>query len=101
MLRTIIKYFQIASRLGIDEFAVYPLIPYPGSTIWKKPERFGYTIIDRDFTKYIQMGHGRRTYYALRHKNFTPAEVESWKLTAEQLLEEGGIKHMRESEVAT
>ena len=98
--KTIKESFLQASRLGIDEFAVYPLIPYPGTQIWKNPQRFGYSVTDLDFTKYVQMGAQGATCYVLRHKNFGPEDVERWKSVAEQLLATGEAKHMRESDVA-
>ena len=97
---TINKYFQDAAKLGIDEFAVYPLIPYPGTRIWKEPERFGYTITNRNFTDYVQIGRDGTTCYALRNRNFNIGDVERWKYLAEEILESGGANHMRESEVA-
>jgi len=92
--------FRTAARLGIDEFAIYPLIPYPGTMIWKYPERFGYAIVNSDFTEYIQMGKDGKTCYALQHKNFTPEDVNRWMRTANELLKSGGVKHMSESSVA-
>lgn len=94
------KYFNKAAELGIDEFAIYPLIPYPGTTIWKLPGEFGYSITNRDFTDYVQMGKGGKTCYSFRHENFTPEDMKGWKLEAEKILKSGGAKHMRESEVA-
>jgi radical SAM superfamily enzyme YgiQ (UPF0313 family) len=94
---TIEATYGQAARLGLDEFAVYPLIPYPGTPVWKNPQKFGYVITDRDFTKYVQMGRAGLTCYALRHAHFGPEDVERWKHRAEQLLEAGGTRHMRES----
>lgn len=98
--QTIFDSFQKAAQLGLDEFAVYPLIPYPGTLIWKYHEKYGYTIIHSDFADYVQMGKNGRTCYALRHKNFSPEDVERWIQVATELLKQGGIKHMSESEVA-
>lgn len=98
--QSIRESFQRAVSLGLDEFAVYPLIPYPGTVVWKYPERFGYTIIHPDFTDYIQMGRNGKTCYALRHKNFSPDDVERWLHVASGLLGQGGIRHMSESVVA-
>ncbi len=47
------EYFDKVLELGIDEWTCYPLIPYPGTEIWKNPKKYGYEIIDKDFTKYI------------------------------------------------
>jgi radical SAM superfamily enzyme YgiQ (UPF0313 family) len=98
--QTINDSFQIAAHLGLDEFAVYPLIPYPGTTIWQYPERFGYKIIHSDFTDYIQMGTNGKTCYALQHRNFMPDDVRRWLQMATKLLKQGGIKHMSESRIA-
>lgn len=92
--------FRRAACLGLDEFAVYPLIPYPGTSVWKYPGRFGYTIVNPDFTEYVQMGRDGRTCYALQHKNFTPQDVQRWMQMAAQTLMAGGARHMSESRVA-
>jgi anaerobic magnesium-protoporphyrin IX monomethyl ester cyclase len=97
---TVEKYFGAASKLGIDEFAVYPLIPYPGTMIAKNPEIFGYAITNYDFTDYVQMGRNGRTCYALKHENFGVEDVIRWKAMAERILSDGGTKHMIESGVA-
>jgi radical SAM superfamily enzyme YgiQ (UPF0313 family) len=97
---TIEQSFRRAAQLGVDEFAVYPLIPYPGTAIAKFPERFGYTIVQGDFTDYVQMGRDGRTSFALRHKNFTPEDVKRWLRIATDILKSDGAKHMSESEVA-
>lgn len=75
---TIRIYFTEASKLPFDEFSVYPLIPYPGTKIWKTPEKFGYTIIDKDFTQYYQIGENKRTCFVLNHKNFNHEDVKRW-----------------------
>lgn len=98
---TIETAFTKAAQLGIDEFAVYPLIPYPGTLIAKFPERFGYTIINLNSNDYIQMGKNGLTCFALQHKNFGPQDVERWMNIATEILCAGGARHMRESKVAT
>lgn len=97
---TIEQAFTRAAQLGVDEFAVYPLIPYPGTAIAKFPERFGYTIVQKNFTDYVQMGRDGRTSFALRHKDFTPEDVKRWLKVATEILKSNGAKHMSESEVA-
>src|SRR3989344_2024235 len=92
--------FKRAVQLGIDEFAVYPLIPYPCTALAKFPERFGYTIVHADFADYVQMGRDGRTCFALRHKNFNPEDVKRWLEVGTKILKSGGAKHMSESEVA-
>jgi len=75
---TIEKYFFIASLLPFDEYAIYPLLPYPGTEIYKHPEKYGYTIIEKDWTKYYQIGENRSTCFSLDHTNFTHKDVERW-----------------------
>ncbi len=98
--KNIVHYFEKASHLGLDEFTIYPLIPYPGSRIARNPERFGYEITDNDFRNYIQIGVGGKTCYALRHKNFGPEDVQRWKKTAENILTGGGAIHTKNSGIA-
>lgn len=96
---TIEKSFTRAAATGIEEFAVYPLIPYPGTILWKHPERYGYSITERNYGKYVQMGKNGSTCYAMNHKNFSEKDVQGWKTYAEQLLIDKGIRHMRESDI--
>jgi len=98
--KTVDESFTQATQLGLDEFAVYPLIPYPGTLIWKHPKKFGYTIVNTDFTEYVQMGRGGKACFALQHKNFTPADVENWLRAGTQLLIQAGVKHMSDSQIA-
>ena len=98
--QTITESFQRAAELGLDEFAIYPLIPYPGTLIWKNPERFGYTITNRDFTQYVQMGKDGEAGYFLKHKNFTPEDVRKWFKMSTRMFKEKGVLHMSESRVA-
>jgi len=83
---TIEFYFHKAANIGLDEFAVYPLIPYPGTLIWKNPEKFGYEIINPDFRNYVKMGIDRKSCFALRHKNFTQEDVQRWIQMANDIL---------------
>ena len=76
------------------------MIPYPGTAIAKFPEKFGYTIVHDDFTDYVQIGRDGRTSFALRHKNFSPEDVQRWLAMATEILKIGGAKHMSESKVA-
>ena len=98
--RSIEENFTKAAALGLDEFSVYALIPYPGTAIARDPAKFGYTIVHTDFTDYVQLGKGRRTCCALQHRNFGPHDVRRWKKMAEAVLESGGCNHMKKSEVA-
>ncbi len=94
------RYFTTAAGLGVDEFTVYPLIPYPGTRIARNPERFGYAITNPDFRDYVQIGVNRSSCFALRHKNFGPDDVARWRLRAEQILLEAGARRSHDSLVA-
>ena len=93
-------YFKQIGNLKIHEFAIYPLIPYPGTRIWKYPEKYGYKIVNRDFSKYIQIGKNKSTVFALEHENFTSKDVQEFHSMATTILRESGMKHISESEVA-
>lgn len=99
--QTIEKYFRQAAQLHVDEFAIYPLIPYPGTRLWAHPEAHGYTIMDRDFTHYVQMGKDDGACYALQHRNFGPQDVRRWRQRAAAILQDTGAQHMMASRVAT
>jgi radical SAM superfamily enzyme YgiQ (UPF0313 family) len=93
-------HFRTAAQLGLAEFSVYPLIPYPGTLIARHPERFGYTIVNPDFRDYIQIGTQRQACFALQHRNFGPADVARWRDRAEAILRSGGAAHSVESQLA-
>lgn len=76
---------------GIDEFCVYPILPYPGTPIALDPARFGYRIVDEDFTSYVQIGRQRRAGYALAHANFGPRDVQRWRDRLVARLSAGGL----------
>lgn len=38
-----------------DQANLYTFVPYPGSAIWRNPERFGITITNRDFENYFMI----------------------------------------------
>jgi len=54
---------------GPDEFAVHPLIPYPGTPLFRQPDSFGITAIDSDFSRYFQVRRGRGTGYVFRTRD--------------------------------
>lgn len=97
---TVEKYFQKAAKLPFQEYSLYPLIPYPGTGIRENPGKFGYKIIDNDFTHYVQIGKGGSTCFALEHKNFTPGKVKEWFKMVTKLMQGAGKRHTRESTVA-
>ena len=102
---TIEKYFQQATLLKIHEFAVYPLIPYPGTMLAKNALKYHYTILSHKFDSYMQMGVNRNACYCLLYNNletgnrFGPEDVKRWKNRAESILCQS-FTHMRESNIA-
>ena len=38
---------------GMTRQDFYPLTPFPGTAIWKEPEKYGIKILDRDYSKYL------------------------------------------------
>jgi anaerobic magnesium-protoporphyrin IX monomethyl ester cyclase len=63
-----------------DEFVVYPFIPYPGTGVWSHPFLWNCDI-NRDISKYVQVGKGRKTCFAVTmlDGSFTPEKVEFWR----------------------
>lgn len=96
----IARDLEASANLGLSEFCVYPLIPYPGTDIAKHPERFGYTITDTDFTGYVQVGRGHSAAFVLRHRNFGPEDVQRWRCLAEETLRGGNSVDSRHSRIA-
>lgn len=93
-------YFEKAGRLPFDEYSLYPLIPYPGTRIWDDPGAFGYEIIDQDFTRYVQIGKGGSTCFALKHRNFTPEKVQSWYNQVNHIMANAGKNQANKSTIA-
>lgn len=97
------RFFAEAARLPFKEYAIYALLPYPGTPLWKDPARYGYEIVETDFTRYIQMGIGQQTAFVLKHTDletgftFNPADVQRWHGLAHDLL--SSKRHMSNSQV--
>ena len=46
-----------------DDVSVYPLLPYPGTPLFKNPEKYRITYIDKDFSKYYQIYGDKKSGY--------------------------------------
>ena len=55
-----IQFARYLGERGMEKADFYYLTPFPGTPIWKDPDKFGITIEDRDFTKYLQAGRGAK-----------------------------------------
>lgn len=99
---TIKYFFEEAAKLYIQEFAVYPLIPYPGTEIAANAEKFHYKITSNDYDKYMQIGIKGCACYSLAYNNpetgnsFYPEDVMRWKQKADELLSKTMV-HMKNS----
>lgn len=83
---TVRETIHVLEDCDFDEFVIYPFIPYPGTALWYHPERWG-AQIDRDFSKYIQVGKGRQTCFAVQTADFSPEDVERWRAEMTDALE--------------
>ncbi|HUT94271.1 MAG TPA: radical SAM protein [Thermoguttaceae bacterium] len=61
------------------EFVVYPVIPYPGTALYRQPERFGITHVSRHFPDYFQVAKGRRCGYVFRTADLDESKIEAMR----------------------
>lgn len=76
---TIQETIELMKSTPWDEFAVYPLIAYPGTPLFEQPERFGIVQIRRDYGEYVQVGRDRRAGFTIRTATFDEAKVRVWR----------------------
>ena len=88
--KTVKKSLETLIECPFDEFIVYSFIPYPGTPVWYEPKKWGIKKIDRDFSKYVQVGKDRNTCFAIETDTFTPADVERWRQWTIDELEKHG-----------
>lgn len=53
-----INFAEELREKGMDYFDFYPLVPFPGTSIWTNPDKYGLKIIDRDYSNYLQATKG-------------------------------------------
>ncbi|MDR2816279.1 MAG: B12-binding domain-containing radical SAM protein [Proteiniphilum sp.] len=100
---TIETYFhRAAEELEFDEFAVYGLIPYPGTSLYNNPSQYHYEITSRDYATYMQIGKGDESCFVLRYNDgrnaFEPSDVRRWHRRANAILATGKT-HIRDSAI--
>jgi len=91
---TIRESISVLLDCEFDEFIVYAFIPYPGTAMWSSPEIWGAEIVDRDFSKYLQVGRERRTCFAVKTDGadgFTPDDVRRWRQMTIDALEKKAL----------
>ena len=76
IIKETILFFK---NLPCDEFSVYPLIAYPGTALHERPEDFGITKIDRNYSNYIQIGRDFRAGFTIRTNEFDEEKVCEWR----------------------
>lgn len=89
---TIDETLSLVKQCPWNEFAVYPLIAYPGTPLHDRPEEFGITYIDRNYTDYLQIGKNFRAGFTIRTTEFDEHKVREWRdRVIEELLADGRI----------
>ncbi len=53
---TIEETKEFINKANPDQFFVSNFIPYPGTPVWRNPEKFGITKISSDFSQFYQVG---------------------------------------------
>ncbi|MGH9936001.1 MAG: B12-binding domain-containing radical SAM protein, partial [Blastocatellia bacterium] len=76
---TIEETLTLVKQCPWDEFAVYPLIAYPGTPLHDHPEEFGITYIDRNYSDYLQIGKNFRAGFTIRTAEFDEHKVREWR----------------------
>jgi radical SAM superfamily enzyme YgiQ (UPF0313 family) len=69
--QTVSETVNLMQECSPDEFSVYPLVPYPGTSIYQNPQAFGITAIDTDFSRYFQVRQGRESGFVFRTEDLT------------------------------
>jgi radical SAM superfamily enzyme YgiQ (UPF0313 family) len=64
--QTIQETVDLMLECAPDEFAVYPLIPYPGTPLYQNPAEYGITYINPEFSQYFQVRRERGTGFVFR-----------------------------------
>lgn len=87
---TIEETLSLVKSCPWDEFAVYPLIAYPGTPLHDSPEQFGITYIDRNYSDYLQIGRNFRAGFTIRTEDFDEHRVRQWRdYVRDELLADG------------
>lgn len=77
--------------LIINFLMLYPCLAYPGTDLYSRPEYYGITWIEKDFSKYIQVGKDKEAGYVIKTKDFGPDEMQRWRNIVMDALKKEGI----------
>lgn len=87
---TIAETLALVKGCPWDEFAVYPLIAYPGTPLHDRPHDFGITYIDTNYSDYVQVGANFKAGFTIRTAEFDEHQVRQWRdYMIEELLDDG------------
>lgn len=87
---TVEETLAVVKSVPWEEFAVYPLIAYPGTPLHDYPERYGITHIDKTYSDYLQIGVNFRAGFTIRTAEFDEDKVRQWRdYMIQELIEDG------------
>ena len=88
---TIAETVNQIKGLKLDEAAVYPCLAYPGTDLFSRPDHYGITWIESDFSKYIQVGKDKEAGYVIETKDFGANEIQRWRSIVMEALKSEGV----------
>ncbi len=87
---TIHETLSLVKQLPWNEFAVYPVIAYPGTPLHDRPDDFGITYIDKNYSDYLQIGKNFKAGFTIRTKQFDEHKVRAWRdYVIDELIKDG------------
>jgi len=72
--RDTIEFAKRMKKKGLKEANFYLLVPFPGTAIWRNPDKYGIEIVDRNFNNYLQAG--KRLKAVIRTKDLDESDLE-------------------------
>lgn len=76
---TIQETIELVKECKPHEVSVYPLIPYPGTSLYKNPDKYGITYIDKDFSKYYQIYGNKESGYVYETKELSIETIKQMR----------------------
>jgi len=77
--KTVQETVDFVKETKPDEFVVYPLIPYPGTPLYKNPDEWGLRNLDKDFTKYFQICGDKKSWFVYDLDHADRHELQAMK----------------------
>lgn len=79
-----IKFSEELRSLGMESADFYALTPFPGTPIWNNPEKYGITIEDKDYSRYLQATTDNGAYVTCRTKDLNREQIAYFLSEAKQ-----------------